>query len=153
MAKKYSKSTGGWYDTNAHQEIPGDAYDVPVALYNLTVRDRPANKVTEFDNAGMPYLADLPAPTVEQIIVGLTAAVQQHMDDAARAYGYDNISSAVTYADEPAVEKFQKEGRAFRAWRSLVWAACYSLMPTYTDGPPTAGDLIARLPSFTPPAA
>ena len=49
-------------------------------------------------------------------------AVQGHLDSTAKAHGYDNVMTAVSYADEPAVAKFQADGKAFRAWRSKVWA-------------------------------
>lgn len=82
-------------------------------------------------------------------------AVQKHMDDAARARGYDDIKSAVTYADEPAVPRFQAEGMAFRAWRSLCWAKCYVVQADVESGSremPTAEELIAELPALELPA-
>lgn len=96
-----------------------------------------------------------PAPTPEQIKVALSAAVQNHMDSAAKAAGYDDIKSAVTYAEEPSVPKFQAEGQAFRAWRSLCWAACYAVMAEVEAGEravPTAEELIAELPALEVPA-
>lgn len=64
--------------------------------------------------------------TDEQKIRAVQARLQSVMDDAARALGYDDIKTAITYADEPSVPKFQAEGQAFRAWRSRVWAAAYA---------------------------
>lgn len=52
--------------------------------------------------------------------------VQARLDRHAQSWGYDNIFTACTYADEPAVPQFQAEGRALRAWRSATWAACYA---------------------------
>lgn len=52
-------------------------------------------------------------------------AIQAHLDAAARGRGYDSIATAVSYAEEPAVPKFQDDGKAFRAWRSLVWQYAY----------------------------
>ena len=81
----------------------------------------------------------------------LTAAVQSHLDAAARAARYDDIKTACTYADEPSVAKFQAEGVAFRAWRSLVWAACYAIMDEVLAGTrsiPTMDELIAELPKL-----
>lgn len=78
-------------------------------------------------------------------------AVQQHLDELAQDYGYDSIASAVTYADEPAVPKFQAEGVAFRAWRSLVWAYCYAQLDAVANGDraqPSIGELIAELPAL-----
>lgn len=53
-------------------------------------------------------------------------AIQLLLDAQAQAWGYDNIFTACTYADEPAVPQFQAEGQALRAWRSATWAACYA---------------------------
>ncbi|MBT0961670.1 hypothetical protein [Denitromonas iodatirespirans] len=93
-------------------------------------------------------------PTEEEIIAELAAAVQSHLDTAARAVGYDSIASAVTYAEEPAVAKFQAEGRTFRAWRSLVWEACYQIMADVQSNArpiPSAAELIAELPALVLP--
>lgn len=95
-----------------------------------------------------------PAPTVEQLKRELTLAVQVHMNKTAGTLGYDSIYTAVTYADEPAVPKYQAEGRALRAWRSLVWAKCYEVMAAVEAGSrgiPTAEELIAELPAFVAP--
>lgn len=92
-----------------------------------------------------------PAMSADQKKVALAAKVQEHLDAAAQGLGYDDIRSAVTYADEPAVAKFQAEGRALRAWRSEVWAACYDLLDRWSKGEipePTAADVLAALPSF-----
>lgn len=97
---------------------------------------------------------DEPGPvemSAEQKQVALSAKVQEHLDAAAQGLGYDDIRSAVTYADEPAVPKFQAEGRALRAWRSEVWAACYDMLDRWSNGEipePTAADVLAALPSF-----
>jgi hypothetical protein len=82
------------------------------------------------------------------------AAVQAHLDAAAYAAGYDNIQTAVSYADEPAVAKFQTEGQAFRAWRSLVWAHCYAVLAEVqaaTRSVPTEAELVAELPDLVLP--
>lgn len=85
--------------------------------------------------------------------VGLSA-YEEHMDDAARALNYDDIATACTYADEPAVTKFQVEGLAFRAWRSEVWATCYAILGEVNDGSraiPTDEELLAELPELVLP--
>ena len=76
------------------------------------------------------------------------------MDATAKSMGYDDMNSAVTYADEPAVTKFQAEGRALRAWRSLVWARCYQLLAEVeaaTREAMTAAQVIAALPELVSP--
>lgn len=92
------------------------------------------------------------AVTDEQLFDSKRAVVQNLMDVKARAMGYDNIGSAITYAEEPAVAKFQSEGQALRAWRSLVWAACYAVLDDVKAGKravPTDAELLALLPEFS----
>ena len=96
--------------------------------------------------------AQPPAPlTPAQLAALYTQAVQAMLDDKARAFGYDDIKSAVTYAEEPAVPKFQAEGRAFRAWRSVVWAACYEFQAAVLAGGDllSISDFLSTLPEFS----
>lgn len=102
---------------------------------------------------------DAPAPVQPDPAVvqaAKVAMVQAHMDERARTLRYDNIANAITYADEPAVPKFQGEGQAFRAWRSLVWARCYEILAEVEAGDrdvPTDAELIAELPALELPAS
>jgi hypothetical protein len=83
----------------------------------------------------------------------LSSVVQNHLDSQARAMGYDSIFTAVTYADEASVPKFQMEGTALREWRSLVWGAANAILAAVKAGSrevPSAAQLIAELPVFTP---
>ena len=89
-----------------------------------------------------------PPPTAEQIMSRLVSRVQFWLDEQARALGYDDIKSAVTYADEPAVPRFQQEGQALRRLRSLAWARCYEILSAVQAGQrsiPTEAELIAEL--------
>lgn len=92
-----------------------------------------------------------PEPTEAEIVAAYMAEVQQHMDAQAIAYGYDNLVSVITYADEPSVERYQTEGLAFRAWRSLCWARCEEVLAEYQAGiraAPTHAELIAEMPAL-----
>lgn len=76
-------------------------------------------------------------------------AVQRHLDVTVQARGYESIHTCVTYADEPAVPRFQVEGQAARAWRSAVWAACYAALDAVVAGeraPLTPKEMVAELP-------
>ncbi len=75
------------------------------------------------------------------------AALDAHLNTEARKLGYDDIKSAVTYADEPAVAKFQDEGKALRAWRSLCYAAGYAALGA--DPKPTIEGFLSGLPVLT----
>ncbi len=62
-----------------------------------------------------------PAPTKQEIIDSISAALQNVLDTEAQKLGYDNIVTAVSYVGESAVPSFQTDGISFRAWRSNVW--------------------------------
>lgn len=140
---------GKFYD-NAIMSPPAGAVKITAAKYAQMLAGQSPSMRIVADEAGKPVLQAV-TPTAEQITATLTAAVQSHLDEAARAAGYDDIKSAVTYAEEPAVPAFQAEGLAFRAWRSLVWAHCYAAMAAVQAGEravPTAAELISELPAL-----
>lgn len=88
-------------------------------------------------------------PLLADVQAALSGAVQAHLDAAARAFGYDSIASAVSYADEPSVPAFQSQGKALRAWRSQVWASCIATLDAVKAGSqpvPTAEAFVATLP-------
>lgn len=96
--------------------------------------------------------AELDAQSKAAQIRAVATQVQAHLDAQALALGYDNIFTAVTYATEPAVPKFQNDGIALRAWRSLVWAKCYEVLAEIDAGtrePLDAAQLLALLPTFS----
>jgi hypothetical protein len=103
------------------------------------------------------YLAWVAAgntPTVQAPAVDLqrllTDTVQSLMDAKAQSYHYDDLTTAVTYAEEPSVPKFQEEGQAFRAWRSQVWATAYSILGEVQAGH-RSFPTVAEVPSLLPP--
>lgn len=161
MSYVYSESQNRFYPQALQDRYeaagtwPTDAQPVTDEVYRQLVAERPPEKRLQVVPGAMPTLVD-PVPTADQLRASLTVAVQRHMDTAAAIHGYDDIKSAVTYADEPAVERFQREGMAFRAWRSLVWDACYTVMAAVESGEreiPTVEQLFAELPALTIPAA
>lgn len=140
---------------NPDCKLPPDAVEITNEQHAALLAGQSAGQRIVPDENGCPVLADQPPLTADEIKTALSVAVQDHMDAAAKAAGYDDIKSAVTYAEEPAVAKFQAEGLAFRAWRSLVWAACYAVMADVETGArpvPTALELIAELPVLELPA-
>jgi hypothetical protein len=93
-------------------------------------------------------------PTLEDKANAFKALIQEYMDAMARSLNYDDIKTAVTYAEEPSVPKFQNEGRALRAWRSQVWAASYALLAWVEAGEvdvPSERELIDSLPRLVVP--
>lgn len=151
MTRYFSASTLGTYIAGIHAAIPADAVIISEALFAEVVTNRPAAKRLAAGPDGLPVLVDLPPPTEQQVIAQYTSAVQNWMDTTAKQFGYDDIGTAVTYAEEPAVPKFQLEGRAFRAWRSACWDFCYTQLSAVKNGArgmPTPQELIAELPAL-----
>lgn len=93
----------------------------------------------------------VPAPVIEEATDATRAArlktlTQDYLDRIAVSKGHRSIDIAVTYADEPAVPKYQIEGQRLRRLRSLVWA-------TYEDTVaagqwPEEDAYLARLPAY-----
>ena len=95
-----------------------------------------------------------PEPTVEELQAEiqkqLTDAVQHVLDTKAQELNYDNCLSVCSYI-ETGVAKFDAEGKAFRAWRSAVWAKGYEILAQVQAGQrgiPTEAELIAELPEL-----
>ena len=80
----------------------------------------------------------------------LTDAVQHVLDAKAQELNYDSCLSVCSYIDT-GVARFDAEGRAFRAWRSAVWAKGYDILAQVQAGQraiPTEEQLIAELPKL-----
>lgn len=99
------------------------------------------------DGTFSPPFVDPAALTVSDYI----DKIQRVLDEKAQSMGYDNIFTAVTYADDPTVAKFQAEGTALRRWRSLVWEYAYAVLSQVESGAieqPTIEDFIAGAPVY-----
>ena len=73
-------------------------------------------------------------------------AVQNMLDNTAKAKRYDSILSACSYAAYP--NQFQTEGQEFVAWRGAVWAKCYEILGEVEAGTraaPTVSELLAEI--------
>lgn len=152
----YSALENGFFFPDIHGELmPTDAKQITAEQYEDALAAPNLGKMVAPGADGLPALVDPPAPAAEQVQTAKVALVQEHMDRAARALRYDSIANAITYAEEPAVPKFQAEGRAFRAWRSLVWAKCYEILDQVLAGDrqvPSDEELVAQLPALVLPA-
>lgn len=144
----YTYDLSGWFAGTTEDEQHQRATRVapPVAKGyskpNWTGKEWELQNYEEWQTA----LIKVAPPTVQQ----MEDAVQAHLDGIAALAGYDNIYTACTYADEGAVPKFQIEGQQLRAWRSLVWAYCHTVLKNVQDKKrevPSISQLIAELPS------
>ena len=87
---------------------------------------------------------------IEQTKQMALTAVQNMLDSAAKAKGYDSILSACSYAAYP--NPFQAEGQEFVAWRGAVWAKCYEILREVEAGTrpaPTVSELLAEIAATT----
>ena len=91
-------------------------------------------------------------PTMEEIKKQYSDKLGSIMNTKAQEYGYDSILTAVTYADS-AIDKFAKEGNAFKEWRDNVYATGYAYLAEIEAGkkaiPATDEEFIALIPIFT----
>ena len=89
--------------------------------------------------------------TAEEIRKSYSDKLGSVMDTKAQEYGYDSILTAVTYADST-IEKFAKEGKAFKEWRDNVYATGYAYLAEIEAGkkaiPATDEEFIALVPVF-----
>ena len=91
-----------------------------------------------------------PEPAEAEIQADLTKFIQSHLDRKAKELLYDSCLSVCSYVDT-GIQKFDDEGRAFRAWRSKVWAKGYEILDAVKSGSrpiPTKEMLIAELPEL-----
>ena len=104
----------------------------------------------------------IPEPTPEEQEEALqkkyTRLIQGILDAKAYKLGYTGAGETVegacmsvcSYVDT-GVQKFDDEGRAFRAWRSAVWAMGYELLAEVKAGKreiPTMEELLELLPKL-----
>ncbi|WP_395608934.1 hypothetical protein [Pseudomonas sp. B22129] len=121
--------------------------------YEALFAAQASGKVIAADGA-RPIIAAPPEPTWEQRKLEFVAVVQAFLDQTAKSAGYDDIKNAISYADEPAVPRFQVQGQAFRSWRSVCWAYCYEQFDAVeqkTREVFSPQDLVAELPKLSLP--
>lgn len=66
MTMYYSASTSGFYDSEIHEVLPPDAYEITDAYYSSLLEGEGSGKIIKPDIAGRPILADPPPPTPEE---------------------------------------------------------------------------------------
>jgi len=106
-------------------------------------------QLVEYDPRARPAP---PPPTLQERIATLLFAVDQHLNAAAAARGYESIARAALRAAYEG--PWQAEGVAFAQWMDAVYARCYQLLDQFNAGEiaePTAEELIPLLPQLELP--
>lgn len=145
----YSAQTGGFYCKEIHgSAMPGDVVPISDALY-ATVAGQQI--VTGPD--GLPALYIAPPPTLAERAAAMLVRIDEHLNEPARAKGYDDIRSAALRAGYPG--PFHDEGVAFATWMDATYATCYQLIAQVQAGTlaePSFDELLAMLPVLSLPS-
>lgn len=136
-----------WTGTSGHIERDGQPNEPITSITDFGVYlGRWNARKEEIDNPP-PHV-----PTQEETIQSFKDAIQNTLDEAARAKNYDDIVSACSYAGYPNI--FQAEAIAFGQWRANVWAYGYGELDKVISGArpvPTIPEIIAELPVLVLP--
>lgn len=137
---------------NGDDSHTADEYEAIFKAVCVECANDGKHRIVERD--GYFFVEKIPEPTVEEeqarIQAELTSAVQRVLDNKAQELIYDSCLSVCSYIDT-GVSKFDAEGKAFRAWRSAVWAKGYEILAQVQAGQrgiPTESELIAELPEL-----
>jgi len=80
-----------------------------------------------------------------QRVVAGASAIERWLDQIARALGYNNLVTALSYASS-SVDLWRRQALALAAWRDAVWQAAIALLDEPAQLPPSEAALIALLP-------
>lgn len=130
-----------------------ELWEVSTSEYQALFAAQASGKVIAADG-NRPFVAAPPELTWEQRKLEFVAVVQAFLDRTAKSAGYDDIKNAISYADEPAVPRFQAQGQAFRSWRSICWAYCYEQLDAVEQNKRevfSPQDLVSELPKLSLP--
>ena len=149
MKMFYSAVTNGFYSAEIHgDKMPPDAIEVSSEVY-----DQCKGKDLVSSPDGPPMLRQPEPPNFEQRKGALLAAIDAHLNAAAKAKGYDSIINAALRAALPA-SPFHEEGVAFGTWMDAVYAKCYEVLAQVQANEiaePDEAQLLAMLPELLLP--
>ena len=94
------------------------------------------------------YQSQIQEAQFKSVQLSFTDAVQAHLDEGAKALGYDGILSACSYATSTNLP-FSVEGKSCLDWRDAVWLYCYAELDKVKKGTrtlPTIEQIISELP-------
>jgi len=106
-----SKTTRGFYDPQINGDnMPPDAVEITDSLYSQLMNGQSNGQLISWADDGIPYLADPPAPTKEQLAQEATAARDQLLRAAATRIA--PLQDAVDLDDATAAEVAE-----LKAWK------------------------------------
>lgn len=147
---------GGFYSASLHGAIPEGAVEIDEELREALLDGQSAGKVIMPPDAehDLPWLADPPPPSMEQLLARFADRIQERLDDFAMTRNYDGILAAASYAAGKNA-KFALEGRYAVEIRDATWARGYEIMDDVLCGRrpmPSMEKALAELPTPVWPA-
>lgn len=136
----------GWYDLDIHSSIPTPNVEVTDEEWKSAL-DKGANCIEN----GVPIIKDFRTPEDVKAdkLKSFELAIKSHLDDEAKAKGYESILSVCTYAGY--TNPYQLEGQSFIQWRGLVWEYYYTELAKIEAGSrtePSIEEFILELPVY-----
>lgn len=116
--------------------------------FSIAVPEVTGDPVEFWSQFGVTY-SEEPDP-VDVQLKALEAGIQAYMDSVAKERGYDNIYTAIGYANST-VTRFREDAEAANQWRDQVWVTCHRLLDQYLAGEIealTLDQVIERLPQI-----
>lgn len=145
---RYDYITGSAYpESIKHEVLPETLVDVSEEDHQRIV-NRTATQRHNVNQDGSVVITDI-SETVESKVAVMGSLVQAHLDEVARAHGFDNINKAMLGAQFPG--DHQAASQALGSWYYASWSACKQLLAQWQAGQidePTIEVVMAALPSF-----
>lgn len=116
-------------------------------------KEKPEGYLTPEEWAELHPTPEPEPPTMEELQVIFTEAIQGYLDDFAKTRNYDGILSASTYATST-IPKFKSEGQYAVEVRDSVWAKGYEILNDVMSKErpvPTLEEVLAELPVLSWP--
>jgi len=143
MSKYFVADPVSFLDDRIHKDIPSNAVLITDEQWQSLLLGQANGQAISVDKKGNPVLIDIPDPTGNDLIVACEMSAQGLLDTTAKAWGYDSLVAAASYANSTNPQ-FKAEAEALIAWRDNLWAEAYTMetgkMPTNVN------DFVAALP-------
>ncbi len=147
----FARSTMGFYNTGLNTNIPSDTVIVTQEAYDALMAAQCAGDTIGVDAQGNPVAVPF-VPTQAQTAAAYAAALQGKLDAQARAWGYDSLLSAASYASST-VAQFAAESHALTGWRDTAWSNAAALQAAVQAGTQPMPATVAAFLAIVLPAA
>jgi len=142
MTIYYAASTNGFYDSIVNTEIPQDAVEITVEVWQSLLDAQSNGETIAPNKKGYPVAVAAVTPVT---IDTCNTAAQQFLDAGAKSWGYSSILTGVSYVTSTD-SQFKAEGQLLSDWRDAVWTKTYTI--EVGKLPKTIDAFLALLPAM-----